>query len=200
MVESWEINGFTLEYIDDTHTYLVDGIIVPSITQLIKMKFKNKYDAVPKEVLKKAADKGTAMHLAIELYEKENKESDLVELKNYKFLKKHLKWNVIQSEIPIILFYNGKPIAAGRLDQVIEMNGKKGINDLKRTASFDKEYVALQTNLYRIGYKQSYGTEIDFVSGLHLRDNTRKFYKLPVNEEYAIGIIEKYLEKRKENE
>ena len=200
MVESWEINGFTLEYIDDTHTYLVDGIIVPSITQLIKMKFNNKYDAVPKEVLKKAADKGTAMHLAIELYEKENKESDLVELKNYKFLKKHLKWNVIQSEIPIILFYNGKPIAAGRLDQVIEMNGKKGINDLKRTASFDKEYVALQTNLYRIGYKQSYGTEIDFVSGLHLRDNTRKFYKLPVNEEYAIGIIEKYLEKRKENE
>lgn len=200
MVESWEINGFTLEYIDDTHTYLVDGIIVPSITQLIKMKFNNKYDAVPKEVLKKAADKGTAMHLAIELYEKENKESDLVELKNYKFLKKHLKWNVIQSEIPIILFYNDKPIAAGRLDQVIEMNGKKGINDLKRTASFDKEYVALQTNLYRIGYKQSYGTEIDFVSGLHLRDNTRKFYKLPVNEEYAISIIEKYLEKRKENE
>ena len=200
MVESWEINGFTLEYIDDTHTYLVDGIIVPSITQLIKMKFNNKYDAVPKKVLKKAADKGTAMHLAIELYEKENKESDLVELKNYKFLKKHLKWNVIQSEIPIILFYNYKPIAAGRLDQVIEMNGKKGINDLKRTASFDKEYVALQTNLYRIGYKQSYGTEIDFVSGLHLRDNTRKFYKLPVNEEYAIGIIEKYLEKRKENE
>lgn len=200
MVESWEINGFTLEYIDDIHTYLVDGIIVPSITQLIKMKFNNKYDAVPKEVLKKAADKGTAVHLAIELYEKENKESDLVELKNYKFLKKHLKWNVIQSEIPIILFYNDKPIAAGRLDQVIEMNGKKGINDLKRTASFDKEYVALQTNLYRIGYKQSYGTEIDFVSGLHLRDNTRKFYKLPVNEEYAIGIIEKYLEKRKENE
>lgn len=200
MVESWEINGFTLEYIDDTHTYLVDGIIVPSITQLIKMKFNNKYDAVPKEVLKKAADKGTAMHLAIELYEKENKESDLVELKNYKFLKKHLKWQVIASEIPIILFYNDKPIAAGRLDQVIEMNGKKGINDLKRTASFDKEYVALQTNLYRIGYKQSYGSEIDFVSGLHLRDNTRKFYKLPVNEEYAIGIIEKYLEKRKENE
>lgn len=200
MVESWEINGFTLEYIDDTHTYLVDGIIVPSITQLIKMKFNNKYDAVPKEVLKKAADKGTAMHREIELYEKEGKESDLVELKNYKFLKKHLKWKVIASEIPIILFYNDKPIAAGRLDQVIEMNGKKGINDLKRTASFDKEYVALQTNLYRIGYKQSYGTEIDFVSGLHLRDNTRKFYKLPVNEEYAIGIIEKYLEKRKENE
>lgn len=200
MVESWEINGFTLEYIDDTHTYLVDGIIVPSITQLIKMKFKNKYDAVPKKVLKKAADKGTAMHLAIELYEKEGKESDLVELKNYKFLKKHLKWKVIASEIPIILFYNDEPIAAGRLDQVIEMNGKKGINDLKRTASFDKEYVALQTNLYRIGYKQSYGSEIDFVSGLHLRDNTRKFYKLPVNEEYAIGIIEKYLEKRKENE
>ena len=138
--------------VEKTVKQIIEENKVPSITQLIKMKFKNKYDAVPKEVLKKAADKGTAMHLAIELYEKENKESDLVELKNYKFLKKHLKWNVIQSEIPIILFYNDEPIAAGRLDQVIEMNGKKGINDLKRTASFDKEYVALQTNLYRIGY------------------------------------------------
>lgn len=194
-IETWEIKGHILEYIDDTHTYLVDGLIVPSITQLIKMKFSNKYKDVPKGVLKKAADKGTDMHLAIELYEKEGKESDLIELRNYKFLKKHNKWEVLKSEVPIILFYKDKPIAAGRLDQVIKIDESKGINDLKRTSAFDKEYVTLQTNLYRIGYQQSYDEKIDFVSGLHLRDKTRKFYKLLVNEEYANSIIEKYLEK-----
>ena len=199
-VETWEIKGYTLEYIDEIHQYLVDGLCIPSITQLIKVKFGNKYKDVSPEVLKKAANKGTEMHEAIELYELEGKESDIPELRNYKFLKKHYKWEVLKSEIPIILFKDGQPIAAGRLDQVIQIDDKKGINDLKRTSVFDKNYVALQTNLYRIGYQQSYDEQIDFVSGLHLRDNTRKFYKLPVNEEYAESVIEEYLTKKKLDE
>lgn len=213
-VETWEIKGHTLEYIDEIHQYLVDGLCIPSITQLIKIKFGNKYNGISKEVLQKAANKGSEMHEAIELYEKEGKESDIPELRNYKFLKKHYKWEVLQSEIPIILFWNfndnrlatkeeieegiATPIAAGRLDQLIKIIEEKGINDLKRTSTFDKDYVALQTNLYRIGYQQSYDEKIDFVSGIHLRDNTRKFYKLPVNEEYAASVIEEYL-KEKEN-
>lgn len=197
-IETWEIKGHTLEYIDEIHQYLVDGLCIPSITQLIKIKFGNKYDGISKEVLQRAANKGTEMHEAIELYEKEGKESDIPELRNYKFLKKHYKWEVLQSEIPIILFKDDKLIAAGRLDQVIKIGDEKGINDLKRTSNFDKDYVALQTNLYRIGYQQSYDEKIDFVSGTHLRDNTRKYYKLPVNEEYAVSVIEEYL-KEKEN-
>ena len=198
-IESWEIKGYTLEYIDSTHQYLVNGVIVPSITQIIKMEFGNKYDGIPKEVLNRAAQKGTEMHLAIELYEKEGKETDIPELKNYKFLKKHYKWEVVESEIPIILFHEGKPIAGGRLDQIIKINDDLGINDLKRTATFDKNYVATQTNLYRLGYQQSYDKEIKFVSGLHLRDKTRKFYRLPINEKYTTEVIEKYLKGRSED-
>lgn len=199
-IETWEIKGYTLEYIDEIHQYLVDGLCIPSITQLIKIKFGNKYNGISKEVLQKAANKGSEMHEAIELYEKEGKESDVPELRNYKFLKKHYKWEVLQSEIPIILFKGDEPIAAGRLDQVIKIGDEKGINDLKRTSTFDKDYVALQTNLYRIGYQQSYDEKIDFVSGIHLRDNTRKFYKLPVNEEYAISVIEEFLKEEYNNE
>ena len=196
-IETFEIKGHILEYIDEIHQYLVDGKCVPSITQLMKIKFGNKYNGINEEVLKKAANKGSKMHETIELYEKEGKESDIPELRNYKFLKKHYKWEVIQSEIPIILFRDDKPIAAGRLDQVIKIGDEKGINDLKRTSTFDKEYVALQTNIYRIGYQQSYDEKIGFVCGTHLRDNTRKFYKLPVNEECVESIINEYLGKEK---
>ena len=199
-IETWEIKGHTLEYIDETHQYLVDGICVDSITQIIKMAFGNMYKDIPANVLKRAADKGTEMHEAIELYELEGRESHIPELRNYKFLKKHYKWEVLKSEIPIILFKGDEPIAAGRLDQLIQMDGKKGINDLKRTSVFNKEYVALQTNLYKLGYEQSYDEKLDFVSGTHLRDNTRKFYKLPVNEEYTMEVIEKYLTKKKLDE
>lgn len=192
-VETWEIKGYTLEYIDEIHQYLVNGVCIPSITQLMKIKFKNKYDGIDKKVLQRAANKGTEVHEAIELYEKEGKESSVPELRNYKFLKKHYKWEVIESEIPIILFKDEKPIAAGRLDQVIKIGEELGINDLKRTSAFDREYVALQTNLYRIGYQQSYDKKINFVSGTHLRDNTRKYYKLPVNEEYTNSVIEEFI-------
>ena len=42
-MEEWNIKGHDVEFIDDTHTYLVDGVIVPSITQILKIRFNKKY-------------------------------------------------------------------------------------------------------------------------------------------------------------
>ena len=47
-MERWEINGRTLEYDDESHIYLVDGIIVPSVTQILQVRFGNKYSKVDK--------------------------------------------------------------------------------------------------------------------------------------------------------
>lgn len=194
MIESWEIAGGLLEYIDETHTYIYDGVILPSITQILKSKFGNKYNGVSKEVLQKASEKGTEVHQAIEDYEKRSIENaNCLELRNYKFLKKHYNFNCIDNEVPIVLFHNGIPVSAGRVDLILEDEGKVGIADIKRTSVFDKEYVAYQTNLYRIGYQQSYDTEITFLRGIHLRDNVRKYIELPINETMAIELLEKYL-------
>lgn len=177
-----EINGHTLEFLDTEHTYLVDGIIVPSITQLLKLKFGNGYERVPKETLEKAAQKGTEMHEEIEKLCKGKPTKALVEIHNFKFLKRMYKFDVIENEVPIILFDGEEPISAGRLDMVIEMNGKLGIADLKRTASLDKEKLAYQLNLYRIGYQQCYEKKIEFLRGIHLREDVRKFIPIPINE------------------
>lgn len=201
MIESWEIAGGLLEYIDETHTYIYDGVILPSITQILKSKFGNKYNGVSKEVLQKASEKGTELHQAIEDYEKRSIENaNCLELRNYKFLKKHYNFNCIDNEVPIVLFHNGIPVSAGRVDLILEDEGKVGIADIKRTSVFDKEYVAYQTNLYRIGYQQSYDTEITFLRGIHLRDNVRKYIELPINETMAIELLEKYLMEENNNE
>ena len=68
MIEVFEIKGGVLEYIDETHTYIYNGIVLPSITQMLKVKFGNKYDGIPKEFLERAAQRGTALHKAIEDY------------------------------------------------------------------------------------------------------------------------------------
>ena len=42
MIETWEIKGYTVEFIEDEekeiHTYLCDGVVLPSITQILKIK------------------------------------------------------------------------------------------------------------------------------------------------------------------
>jgi hypothetical protein len=209
--ESWNIKGYILEYIDETHTYLVNGVIVPSITQILKIKFGNKYNGISKEVLNRAAELGTAVHKSIEDYEKLGLESEVKELRNYKFLKKHYKFECKDNEVPIIFFWNYEedrpatpeeiesgiavPVAAGRLDLVLEETEKIGLGDIKRTSALDKEYVAYQLNLYRIAYQQCYGIAIKFLKALHLRENTRKYINIPISEEVTLELLKTYLER-----
>ena len=200
MVESWEIAGRTLEFIEETHTYIYDGVILPSITQILKTKFGKKYNGISKEILNKASQRGTEVHKAIEDYETKGSETEHKELRNYKFLKKQFKFECLQNEIPVVLFKDDKPIAAGRIDLVLKEGNNVGIGDIKRTSTFDKEYVAYQTNLYRLGYQQSYGTKISFLRGVHVRNDVRKYIELPINENMAMELINKYLEKENNNE
>lgn len=197
-IQKWEIAGHILEYIDDIHQYLVDGVCVPSITQILKIKFGNKYDKVDTNILKKAAEKGTKVHEAIEKYEKlKIEDNKCKELYNYKFLKKQYKFECLDNEVPIILFKNGIPIAGGRLDLVLKKDSQIGLGDIKRTSVLDKDYLAYQLNLYRIGYFQSYGLKAKFIVGIHLREKVRKYVKLPINEEMAMQLVNEFLERQK---
>ena len=199
MIESWEIAGGLLEYIDETHTYLYNGVILPSITQILKIKFGNKYNGVSKEVLQKASVKGTKIHQAIEDYEKRSIDDlKCKELRNYKFLKSRFGFECLENEIPIVLFLDEKPVCAGRIDLILKEKEAIGVADIKRTSVFDKEYVAYQTNLYRIGYQQCYGVEITFLRGIHLRDDVRKYINLPINEEMSLKLVRQYLKEMKE--
>lgn len=195
MQETWEIKGHIVEFLEDEHIYLCDGIILPSITQILKIKFGNKYDGISKEVLQRAAELGSAVHQAIEDYEKYKIDNiGCTELRNYKFLKKAYKFECIDNEVPVILFKDDEPVACGRLDLVLEENREIGLGDIKRTSALDKEYLAYQLNLYRIAFQQCYGKEIKFLRGLHLRNDVRKYINIPINENVAISLLNEFLE------
>lgn len=193
--ESWTIAGGTLEYFNDTHTYVYEGEILPSITQIMQIKFGNKYQGIDKRTLEKAAMKGTAVHEAIENYEKHNiEDKECIELRNYKFLKRKYNFECLDNEVPVVLFLDEVPVGAGRLDLVIKENEEIGLGDIKRTSTLDKEYLAYQLNLYRIAYQQCYGVEIKHLKALHLRENTRKYINIPINENEAIKLVKMYLQ------
>ena len=192
-METWNIGGHDVEFIEDDHCYLVDGIILPSITTMMKLRFSGKYEGIDRETLQKASYAGTMMHLAIQQFEEKGIESDLVELRNYKFLKRQYEWNVIECETPVILFVDDEPFACGRVDMVAMIDDKVGIFDFKRTSALDKDYLAYQLNLYRIAYRQTYGIEADFLRAIHLREDTRKFVNIPINESLAMDLVYEYM-------
>ena len=165
-IKTFELNGHTLEFIPDIHRYLVDGILVPCVSDILAYKF-NDYVGVPKEILNRAAEKGTELHRAIEIYEKENIPSDLKEFKNYIFLKKYYNFENLANEIPVIYERDGKVLFTGTLDQVIKIGDKIGLNDFKRVLSPNQEKIKYQLNLYKLGYEQTYKQKIDFLSFTH---------------------------------
>lgn len=191
-MKTWKLNDKTLEFDERSHCYIMDGLIVPSVTQILGNKF-NDYVGVDEKILKKAAENGTKMHLDIELYEKEGREVDTKELRNYKFLKKHYNIENLENEIPIYFEKDGKVLYAGTIDQVCMRDGKLAINDFKRVSAPNKEKIAYQLNLYRLGYECTYHKKVELLSFMQLRENTRKFVNIPIKEDMTLDLIEEYL-------
>ena len=194
-METFNIKGGTLEYYDETHTYLYDGLILPSVTQILGVKYRNDYANVPPAVLNNAAQRGTAVHKAIENFNVSGYDDGSEAVRNFKFLQKQYGFEVLDSELPLVIFKDDMPIACGRLDMTMLMDGKTGIADIKTVSALNREKIAYQLNLYRIGLKQSYGVDAQFLKIIHLRDGIRKFIDSPINEGMTWELINEYLEK-----
>ena len=197
-METFSIKGGTLEYFDDTHTYLYDGIMLQSVTQILGVKYKNDYASVPPDVVDNAAKRGTAVHKAIENFNVSGYDDGSEAVRNFKFLQKQYGFEVLDSELPIVIFKDDMPIACGRLDMTMLMDGETGIADIKTVSALNKEKIAYQLNLYRIGLMQSYGVDAKFLKIIHLRDGIRKVIDSPINEGMTWELIEKFLEKEYE--
>lgn len=187
-----KFKNHVLEYFDSEHLYLLDGVIVPSISNIAKGMDPDKYAGVSEAVLKRAAGAGTAVHEAVELYCKKGTESDLPELRGFKFLQKHYGFKVLNNEVPVAYFRKRKPFMAGRLDLLLMLDGKFGLADIKRTSTLDKNGLAYQLNLYRIAWEQTYDEKIDFLAGIHLHDDKRKYVEIPLSDQIAEDAIEIY--------
>lgn len=192
-MERWQIAGREVEYYEDGHIYLVDGVRLPSITGMLRMRFGGKYAGVSPETLRRAADRGTQVHAAIEAWVKTGAEADLPELRGFKWLTTHAGWTPIRSEVPLVLCdKDGEAIACGRCDLVMRKGADLCGADIKRTSAFDREYVAAQLNLYRIAYRQSWGEEWTRLYGLHLREWMRRLIEVPINEAWAWDYIDEW--------
>ena len=149
-----------LEFDKENHIYLKDGVILKSVTQILKELFPLKYDGIPKEILENKSIYGTELHKFIEIIEKKKPKRPLAYIKKYynpniyqiESLKDYLeikkKYNVAITDSEKIVVY--KDIYCGTLDLKGTVDNKKAIIDIKTTYDLDELYVSWQNSLYEM--------------------------------------------------
>lgn len=148
---------YEVEYFDDIHKYLVNGVIVPSVTEILEKIFPNKYKNVPRETLMRKATYGTIIHNYIEQSEKGLITQELnyiqeASFRQYLKIKDKYSINVLEQEKIV----NYKDIYAGRFDMIANIGTDYCLCDIKTTASLDKEYLSWQLSLYEYAYGKKF--------------------------------------------
>ena len=121
-----------LEFNESTHTYTLNGVIVPSVTSVLSIL--NGYEGIPLQTLQRAAERGTAVHKATEL-------SDLGEL-DYGSLDDEISgfllgWHkFLDDKKPELVavekqVYHPSLRYAGTLDRELVLDGKLSVLDIK---------------------------------------------------------------------
>ena len=147
-----------IEFIEEGHIYLMDGVIVSSVSEILCFIFPNKYVGIDKEILNKKAEYGSKIHEAIECIEqgKMLPKLDSIQefsISQYKRLKDKHKIEVIDQEQMI----NFKDKYCGRFDMIANVNGFYSLCDIKTTATLDKEYLSWQLSFYELAFISMYG-------------------------------------------
>ena len=142
-----------LEFLEEGHLYLLDGIIVPSVSEMLHFIFPDKYKNIPKEILSAKAEYGTKIHEAIEKAEKTGEviELDYIQkasFEQYLKLKEKYEIQVINQEE--IIYYKDK--YAGRFDMIAYVKNNYSLCDIKTTTELDREYLSWQLSLYAYAY------------------------------------------------
>lgn len=156
-----QLRSNKIEFIEDGHIYLLNGIQTPSVSELLRKKFPDKYANVPSYVLQNKAEYGGKVHAMIERFESGRELGKLgifekISLTQYQKLKQAKGFTVESQEH--IIWYKDK--FCGRYDMTtINKNGFLCLGDIKTTYKLDREYLSYQLSLYELAYEWTYEVE-----------------------------------------
>lgn len=140
-----------VEFIEEGHIYLKDGMIIPSVSSILHFIFPDKYKDVPVSVLNKKAEYGTKVHESIEKIEQTG---EIIELNVYQkialeqYLKLKIKYDMEVLEQEKIISYEYD--YCGRFDMIARVGTDRCLCDIKTTSMLDREYLSWQLSFYEL--------------------------------------------------
>lgn len=153
-----------IEFIEQNHLYLVDGILVKSVTQILQLIFPDKYKGINQNILNNKAKFGTTGHSIIEHLDINNKEEIEKTLNNIEnkdlqiCIKEYLRLAKLYNLNPLIheqkVCY--KHLFAGTLDMIAKVNNIESLIDIKFTSELDEEYLSWQLGMYSLALNKKF--------------------------------------------
>lgn len=173
-----EIGSFPeLTFDEPAHIYRLNGAIIPSVTTIMKPLSNAHYGGIDEAVLDRAADRGTAVHNAIENYVRYGISDIEPELSGY--LKALRAWmedyevNPFAAETKI---YHKLLRYAGTADLGCEERSVSALVDFKTTSSIIPMLVGVQLEAYNRA-EESHGIHYENTVAIQLRrDGTYRRY------------------------
>lgn len=162
-------------YDAENHKGYYKGKQIPSVTQLIAIKFPMD-NSIPEERLAKASERGKRIHNDIELFNKGVVDHcETTEGHSYELIIKKFGFSIYDTEKQVFIRdKNDDIIAFGTLDIVLkDNNGNLSVDDIKTICQFDNEKVGLQCNIYALAYEEEYQVKIKNLNGIWVRDNEK---------------------------
>ena len=179
-----------IEFDEETHIYKVDGKILPSVTTITGILSSIEYKEIDPEILKRAAEKGSAVHKAIEDFNNWNDyELDIKYepfMEQYKKALEKEKFEPIKNEFKLT---NGE--ICGTLDNMSQLGKDRIIIDYKTTATIHKKLLEAQFGGYKI-LCDSNNINIDKWYGLFLTKTGYKFLEIQPNVDIFLKCKELY--------
>ena len=142
-----------LEFEPNSHTYTLDGIVIPSVSEVLRFASKELYNNTSAQAMEIAADRGTRVHAATEALDRTGRADIDPDIEPYvrayaKFLKDNkVRWDMIEAHV-----YGKSRDYAGTLDRYGILNGERVLLDIKTTKTITarhKKLYAAQLTAYR---------------------------------------------------
>jgi hypothetical protein len=146
-----------MNYDSKTHTYYLDGIKIPSVTQVLKVLNPNKYKHVKKDYLLYKADIGTKAHKIIEEYIKGDYDWTNYDSRATNYLTSYKRFTEEYNAKPLfseLMLIDRDLKFGGTLDLVMESYGQTLLVDIK-TCKFSKEHY-IQVSAYKYLFDKYY--------------------------------------------
>ena len=159
-----------------SHTYTLGEKQLSGITSLLdRQLFKDKYSGVPEEILRKAAERGTAIHEDCELAD-DGFGVDSIEVRNYLKLKEDNNLIIEDSEYLV----SDNEHYASCIDKVYRVDDNTfKLGDIKTTYKLNKEYVMWQLSIYAYLFEmQNQGAKVSSIFAIWLRGETHQIVEL----------------------
>ena len=144
-----------IEFLKDEHIYVVDGIVVPSVTQIISRILYDQYTDAPQKVLKKKAEYGTKIHEWVERYSTTGerlRQSEMMKLSTDQYMTMAFEERIIIQSVEQMIACGSR--YAGTYDMYGTWKGSLTLFDIKTTAGLNEEYLAWQLGMYKMAMDQ----------------------------------------------